>query len=93
MSDLPVDPGRGVFAISVAAEMAGAGAQTLRLYEKRGLVTPDRTDGGTRRYSRDDVVTVQRIQSLLGAGLNLAGVTMVLALEADNAQLRRDAGD
>ncbi len=59
----------------------------------RGLVTPDRTDGGTRRYSQDDVVTLQRIQSLLGAGLNLAGVAMVLALEADNAQLRRDAGE
>ncbi|MGI8994011.1 MAG: MerR family transcriptional regulator [Nocardioidaceae bacterium] len=89
MHPSPVEPSRGVFAISVAAEMSGAGVQTLRLYEKRGLVTPERTEGGTRRYSHDDLAVLQRIQSLLGDGLNLAGIALVLALEADNAQLRR----
>jgi len=80
--------GRGVYAISVAAELTGAGVQNLRVYERRGLVGPSRTDGGTRRYSEDDLDRVRRILSLLEDGLNLAGVAMVLDLEDDNARLR-----
>jgi MerR family transcriptional regulator/heat shock protein HspR len=79
---------RGVYAISVAAELTGAAVQNLRVYERRGLVDPSRTDGGTRRYSDDDLDRVRRILSLLEDGLNLAGVAMVLDLEDDNARLR-----
>ena len=79
---------RGVYAISVAAELTGAAVQNLRVYERRGLVGPSRTDGGTRRYSEDDLDRVRRILSLLEGGLNLAGVAMVLDLEDDNARLR-----
>jgi len=79
---------RGVYAISVAAELTGAAVQNLRVYERRGLVGPSRTEGGTRRYSEDDLDRVRRIVSLLEDGLNLAGVAMVLDLEDDNAQLR-----
>lgn len=80
---------RAVFAISVAAELAGTGIQSLRQYEARGLITPQRTPGGTRRYSRADVDTVRRVGELLDAGLNLAGVAAVLRLEAENLRLRR----
>ncbi|HEX7356051.1 MAG TPA: MerR family transcriptional regulator [Mycobacteriales bacterium] len=79
---------RGVYSISVAAELTGVGIQTLRLYEARGLVTPERTEGGTRRYSADDLDRVRRITDLVDAGLNIAGVAMVLDLEATNARLR-----
>ena len=79
---------RGVYAISVAAELTGAAVQNLRVYERRGLVGPNRTDGGTRRYSEDDLDRVRRILALLEDGLNLAGVAMVLDLEDDNARLR-----
>ena len=78
----------GVFAISVAAEMASMQIQNLRVYERRGLVAPDRTAGGTRLYSEDDVDRLRRIGDLLAAGLNLAGIAAVLALEADNERLR-----
>ncbi|MDQ4039771.1 MAG: helix-turn-helix transcriptional regulator [Actinomycetota bacterium] len=89
--DLPApDPARGVFGISVAAELVGMGVQNLRLYERRGLLEPDRTDGGTRRYSPDDLERLKRIGELLDAGLNLAGVALVLGLESDNAQLRAE---
>ncbi len=87
------DPGRGVFGISVAAELVGMEAQNLRLYERRGLLEPNRTDGGTRRYSADDLDRLRRIGELLDAGLNLAGVAVVLGLEADNAQLRAELHD
>jgi MerR family transcriptional regulator/heat shock protein HspR len=80
---------RGVYAISVAAELTGAGVQNLRVYEKHGLVEPSRTDGGTRRYSEDDLRKISRVLALLEDGLNLAGVALVLKLEADNARLRR----
>src|SRR6478752_8696376 len=83
-----LDPSRGVYGISVAADLVGMGVQNLRLYEARGLLEPDRTDGGTRRYSADDLARLRRISDLLGAGLNLAGIAMVLALEAENFQLR-----
>jgi MerR family transcriptional regulator, heat shock protein HspR len=80
----PVDPQRGVYGISVAADLVGMGVQTLRLYEARGLLQPARTDGGTRRYSCDDLDRLRRIGHLLDAGLNLAGISMVLDLEAQN---------
>jgi len=83
------EPALGVYAISVAAELVGTGTQNLRLYESRGLLTPSRTEGGTRRYSQEDLVVLRRIGELLADGLNLAGVAKVLELEADNAQLRR----
>lgn len=82
------DPSRGVYSISVAAELVGSGVQNLRLYETRGLLKPARTEGGTRRYSPDDLDRLRRIGELLGAGLNLAGIQMVLELEAENAALR-----
>lgn len=72
----------GVFGISVAAEMVGTAPQNLRVYERHGLLQPDRTPGGTRLYSEDDVTRLRRIVSLLNDdGLNLAGVAMVLELE------------
>ena len=80
---------RGVYAISVAAELTGAGVQNLRVYERHGLVEPDRTEGGTRRYSEVDLDRVRRVLALLDAGLNLAGIALVLELEDDNARLRR----
>lgn len=72
---------RGVYAISVAAEMVSMQIQNLRVYERRGLVEPDRTPGGTRLYSRDDVDRLHRIRELLAEGLNLAGIARVLKLE------------
>ena len=82
------DPMRGVYAISVAAELVGTGVQNLRVYERRGLLEPERTSGGTRRYSENDLDRLRRIGDLLEAGLNLAGIALVLELEADNARLR-----
>jgi MerR family transcriptional regulator/heat shock protein HspR len=82
------DSERGVYGISVAAELVGMGVQNLRLYEARGLLEPQRTAGGTRRYSGDDLDRLRRIGDLLEAGLNLAGIGMVLDLEAQNSQLR-----
>ncbi len=87
-SSTPVGARRGVYGISVASELVGLGPQTLRLYEARGLLTPDRTDGGTRRYSAADLERVRRIAELLDDGLNLAGIAMVLDLEEQNAELR-----
>ncbi len=72
---------QGVFAISVAAELAGVHPQTLRIYERQGLVQPARSDGGTRRYSGDDVERLRLIAALTGDGLNIAGVKKVLALQ------------
>jgi MerR family transcriptional regulator/heat shock protein HspR len=87
-----VDPGRGVYGISVAAEIVGMDPQSLRLYERRGLLLPSRTGGGTRRYSADDLDRLRRISELLDAGVNLAGISLVLGLEDENARLRA-AGD
>lgn len=83
------DPTQGLYAISVAADLVGTNIQNLRVYERRGLVEPDRTDGGTRLYSDADIARLRRIAVLLEEGLNLAGISMVLELEADNARLRR----
>ena len=84
------DPANGVYGISVASDLLGIGPQSLRAYEREGLLTPQRTDGGTRRYSDDDLDRVRRIAELLGAGLNLAGVARVLDLQDDNAALQHD---
>jgi MerR family transcriptional regulator/heat shock protein HspR len=84
------DGDRGVYGISAAAELVGIGVQNLRAYEARGLLEPDRTEGGTRRYSANDVDRLRRISDLLEAGLNLAGIGMVLDLEAQNTQLRAE---
>jgi MerR family transcriptional regulator/heat shock protein HspR len=82
------DADQGVYGISVAAELTGIGPQNLRLYESRGLLEPARTAGGTRRYSELDLTRLRRIGALLDAGLNLAGVAMVLDLESANTDLR-----
>jgi MerR family transcriptional regulator, heat shock protein HspR len=78
---------RGVYGISVAAELSGISQQTLRLYERYGLVTPIRSVGGTRRYSADDLYRLQRISELTADGVNLAGVARILSLEDRNAAL------
>ncbi|MFF0814883.1 helix-turn-helix transcriptional regulator [Rhodococcus sp. NPDC003318] len=83
----------GVYGISVASELSGIEPQTLRLYERRGLLTPARTGGGTRRYSDDDLVLLQRIGELVEAGVNLAGIARILQLEADNLRLAVDNAD
>jgi MerR family transcriptional regulator/heat shock protein HspR len=84
---------RGVYVISVAAELAGVHPQTLRIYERRGLLDPARTGGGSRRYSQRDIDRLRRIHELTEAGLNLAGVKAVMELEEENARLRRQLND
>jgi MerR family transcriptional regulator, heat shock protein HspR len=79
---------RGVYAISVAAERADMQIQNLRVYERRGLLEPARTSGGTRLYSDADIEVLRRIAELLSEGLNLAGVRRVLALEEEVIALR-----
>ena len=79
---------RAVYVISVAAELAGVHPQTLRIYERKGLVEPARTQGGSRRYSDQDIDLLRRIQELTEAGLNLAGVQRVLELEAEIIRLQ-----
>ena len=79
---------RGVYGMSVASELSGLDPQTLRLYDQRGLLTPARTVGGTRRYSDDDLSRLRRITTLVGDGVNLAGVAMVLALQDSNTRLQ-----
>jgi MerR family transcriptional regulator/heat shock protein HspR len=81
---------RGVYGISVASELSGIGPQTLRLYERWGLLSPSRTDGGTRRYSDDDLDRLKRISELVDQGINLAGVVHILSLEDRNSQLESD---
>ena len=77
---------RAVYVISVAAELAGMHPQTLRIYERKGLVDPARTGGGSRRYSDADIAMLNRIQELTNEGLNLAGVKRVLELEGRVAE-------
>ncbi len=79
--------GRGVYGISVAAELSGVGPQTLRLYEERGLLSPMRSPGGTRRYSDDDLVRLERIAGLLAEGVNVAGIGHILDLQDRNTEL------
>ncbi len=79
--------GRAVYVISVAAELAGMHPQTLRIYERRGLVSPARTDGGNRRYSDDDIERLRRIAELASMGMNLEGIRRVMELEREVARL------
>jgi len=81
---------RAVYVISVAAELAGVHPQTLRIYERKGLLDPARTVGGSRRYSERDIAQLRRIQDLTTTGLNLEGVRRVLELEAEVAGLRSE---
>jgi MerR family transcriptional regulator/heat shock protein HspR len=81
---------RGVYVISVAAELAGMHPQTLRVYERRGLLEPNRTGGGSRRYSEHDLERLRRIAELTDAGLNIEGVRRVIELEAEVAALRAE---
>ncbi len=83
-------PRNAVYIISVAAELAGVHPQTLRIYERKGLVQPGRTNGGSRRYSDADIEMLRRIQDLTNDGLNLAGVKRVMALEAEVERLRAE---
>ena len=85
-----MDPSRRArYVISVAAELAGVHPQTLRIYERKGLVDPARTGGGSRRYSDRDIARLRRIQDLTTAGLNLEGVRRVIQLEDENETLRQ----
>jgi MerR family transcriptional regulator/heat shock protein HspR len=77
-----------VYIISVAAEIVGMHPQTLRVYERKGLVDPYRTPGGTRRYSQVDVERLLLIQELSNAGVNLEGIKRILTLQSDNVRLR-----
>jgi len=90
---MPTEPNAAVYVISVAAELSGMHPQTLRIYERKGLVAPARTEGGSRRYSERDIELLRQIQDLTNTGLNLVGVQRVLELEAENAQLRQDLED
>jgi MerR family transcriptional regulator/heat shock protein HspR len=83
------DTTRAVFVISVAAELAGMHPQTLRIYERKGLIDPFRTPGGTRRYSQEDIERLQLIQEMTSQGLNLEGVKRVLALKEENRRLKQ----
>jgi len=79
-----------VYVISVAAELAGMHPQTLRIYERRGLVRPARSQGGNRRYSDLDIETLRKIQSLASEGMNLEGIRRVMSLEDENDRLRAE---
>lgn len=84
------DRDRGLFSISVAAELTGLHPQTLRIYEREGLLDPARSAGGTRRYSRRDLDRLQEICTLTGEGLNIAGIRRVLALQEETRQLQAE---
>lgn len=79
---------QAIYVISVAAELAGVHPQTLRVYERKGLLTPQRTAGNTRRYSEQDIFLLRRIQELTNEGINLAGVMRVLEFEDQVNRLR-----
>jgi MerR family transcriptional regulator, heat shock protein HspR len=81
---------RAVFVISVAAELAGMHPQTLRIYERKGLLEPSRTGGGSRRYSQRDIARLHRIAELTNAGLNIEGVRRVMELEDEVQSLRAE---
>src|SRR5438477_11352772 len=87
------DDQRALYIISVAAELAGVHPQTLRIYERKGLIEPSRTSGRSRRYSERDIALLQRIQELTNEGVSLVGVRKVLALEAQLEELREVVGD
>ena len=81
-------PDRALYIISVAAELAGVHPQTLRIYERKGLIEPSRTTGRSRRYSDRDILLLRRIQELTNEGVSLAGVRKILDLEAQLEQLQ-----
>jgi MerR family transcriptional regulator/heat shock protein HspR len=81
---------QAVYVISVAAELAGMHPQTLRIYERRGLVMPARTKGGNRRYSEADIAILHRIAELTNEGMNLEGIRRIMSLEAENRRLRAE---
>jgi len=83
------DEDQALYVISVAAELAGVHPQTLRIYERRGLIEPERTVGGSRRYSDREIALLQRIQELTALGISLEGTKAVLALEEQLVQARR----
>ena len=83
------DPAAGVYTISVAAELAGVTIRSLRLYERRGLLAPARTTGGTRRFSQDDLHRLRRIAELVADGVNLTGIGKILDLEQDTRRAPR----
>lgn len=89
------DSATPVYGIAVAAQLAGVPEATLRLFESKGLLTPSRTDGGTRRYSEDDLSRLKRVTDLRDGGVNIAGIALVLDLEDANRGLqhRLDAAD
>ena len=84
---------QAVYVISVAAELAGMHPQTLRIYERRGLVNPARTQGGNRRYSDADIDRLRRIADLAEQGMNLEGIRRVMELERENARLRAELAE
>jgi MerR family transcriptional regulator/heat shock protein HspR len=84
----PESDNQAIYIISVAAELAGVHPQTLRVYERKGLLSPSRTSGNTRRYSQNDIDLLRRIQELTNDGVNLAGVMRILELEGEIERLR-----
>jgi MerR family transcriptional regulator/heat shock protein HspR len=84
---------RAVYIISVAAELAGVHPQTLRIYERKGLLRPARTAGNTRRYSENDIDRLREIQDLTNRGVNLAGVKLIMELQAQMERARREMDD
>lgn len=84
------DPDAGVYVMSVAADLVGVHPQTLRIYERRGLLEPARTLGGTRRYSDSDLARLRHIGELTGVGVSIEGVRRILELEAELAELRAE---
>ena len=87
------DNSRAIYVISVAAQLAGVHPQTLRNYERSGLLDPSRTSGGSRRFSNEDLARLRRIQELTEAGCNLEGVRRILQLEAELARTRQQVAD
>ena len=84
------EPGRGLFSIAVAAELTGLHPQTLRIYEREGLLDPARSPGGTRRYSTDDIGRLHQIMALTADGLNIAGVRRVLELQEETRRMQAE---
>jgi len=82
------DSSTPLYGIAVAAQLSGVPEASLRLFEAKGLLTPSRSDGGTRRYSDDDVERLRRVTDLRSEGVNLAGIRRVLELEDENSDLR-----
>lgn len=88
------NPDRALYTISVAARLAGVSPRTLRLYESRGLLSPERTSGGTRMYSDNDIARLRRVTELVDRGVNLTGIRHILDLQDENTRLRdTDAQD